>query len=70
MPKNKRLLKALNKSSKTPVLIDDNFPDLSKDPVFLAKHEKAEKFIAKYGLPESFKKKTKSKKEKRSARKV
>ena len=38
-------------------MIDDDFPDLSKDPVFIAKHEKAEKLIAEYGLPEFFKKK-------------
>ena len=47
MPKKKR--------SSAPVLIDDNFPDLSKDPVFMAKHEKAEKLIAEFGIPEAFK---------------
>ena len=41
-------------------LYDDNFPDFSNDPYVLAKMEKAEKLIAEYGLPESFK--TKSKK--------
>lgn len=43
-----------------PVPVDDNFPDLSNDPYVLAKMEKAEKLITEYGLPESFK--TKSKK--------
>jgi hypothetical protein len=50
---------AKKKRSITPVLIDDDFPDLSKDPVFAAKHEKAEKLIAEFGIPEAFKTKTK-----------
>jgi hypothetical protein len=61
MPKSKRSNKALSKYSKTPVLIDDNMPDLANDPVFMAKHEKAEKLIAEFGLPKSIKLKTKSK---------
>ncbi|HXB29478.1 MAG TPA: hypothetical protein VNW49_06650 [Puia sp.] len=47
MPKKKR--------SNTTVFIDDDFPDLSKDPVFIAKHEKAEKLITEFGIPEAFK---------------
>lgn len=57
MPKKNRSLKALKNFTKNTILIDDDFPDLSKDPVFIAKHEKAEKLIAEYGLPEFFKKK-------------
>ena len=53
----KKLLKDLNKKSKAYFQIDNNMPDLSKDPVFIAKHEMAEKFIAEHGLPESFRKK-------------
>ena len=34
--------------------------DLSNDPVVLAKKEKAEKLIAKYGLPEDSKYKSKA----------
>ena len=54
----------LEKLSKS-VPIDENMPDLSKRPVVLAKMAKAEKLIAKYGLPESYKKNAKSKKSKR-----
>jgi hypothetical protein len=61
MPKKKRSLKASNIFSSTPVIIDDNFPDLRKDPVFMAKHEKAEKLIAEFGIPEAFKTKPKLK---------
>jgi hypothetical protein len=42
------------------VPVDENFPDLSNDPFVLAKVEKAEKLITKYGLPELLKKKTKA----------
>jgi hypothetical protein len=45
-----------------PIPIDENMPDLSNDPYVLAKMEKAEKLIAEYGLPESFKTKAKSEK--------
>ena len=50
------------KKSLEPVPIDENMPDLSNDPVVLAKMEKAEKLIAEYGLSESFKTKSKAKK--------
>jgi hypothetical protein len=33
------------------VTIDPNMPDLSKDPYFVKKAEKARAFIAKHGLP-------------------
>jgi hypothetical protein len=56
---SKKLLKDLNKKSKAYFQIDNNMPDFSKDPAFLAKHELAEKFIAEHGLPDSFKKKQK-----------
>ena len=52
---------AKKKKSSTSVLIDDDFPDLSKDPVFMAKQEKAEKLIAEFGLPKEWEKKTKAK---------
>jgi hypothetical protein len=47
-----------------PVIIDDHMPDLSNDPFVLAKMEKAEKLIKKYGLPESFKTTLKAKSQK------
>lgn len=56
MPKS---LKALIKKLKIKVTIDDDFPDLSNDPVFVAKNKKAAKFIAEHGLPEDFKTKAK-----------
>ncbi len=56
---SKKLLKDLNKKSKAYFQIDNNMPDFSKDPAFVAKHEMAEKFIAEHGLPESFNKKEK-----------
>jgi hypothetical protein len=56
---SKKLLKDLNKKSKAYFQIDNNMPDFSKDPSFLAKHELAEKFIAEHGLPDSFKQKAK-----------
>jgi hypothetical protein len=68
MSKKKRSLKSLNNFTKTLIIIDDNFPDLSKDPVFMAKHEKAEKLIAEFGIPEAFK--TKPKKAKSARRKA
>jgi hypothetical protein len=57
MNKNLRELKALNKKYKISVRIVKNMPDLSNDPVFVAKKEIAEKFIAEHGLPEDFKSK-------------
>jgi len=51
--------KSNSKKSLKPVPIDDNIPDLSNDPFVLAKMAKAEKLIAKYGLPETFKTKPK-----------
>ncbi len=59
---SKKLLKDLHKKSKAYFKIDNNMPDFSKDPAFVAKHEMAEKFIAEHGLPESFKTGAKSKK--------
>jgi hypothetical protein len=59
---SKKLLKDLNKKSKAYFQFDNNMPDFSKDPAFLAKHELAEKFIAEHSLPESFKTKPKEKK--------
>ena len=49
--------------------IVDDMPDFSKDPVFVAKQEKAEKLIAKYGVPETSRAKKKVKDSKK-ARKV
>ena len=65
MPKKKRSIKALNKYQRTPTLIDDNMPDLCNDSVFIAKHEKAEKLIAEFGLPKSNKLKMNSKTKKK-----
>jgi len=59
----------LEKSLKS-VSIDKNMPDLSNHPVVLAKMAKAEKLIAKYGLPESYKKNAKSKKSNRKTPKA
>jgi hypothetical protein len=59
MTKNLKELKALNKKYKISVRIVKNMPDLSNDPVVLAKMEKAEKLIAQYGIPEEFKAKNK-----------
>jgi hypothetical protein len=40
-----------NKKYSLDVIIDPNMPDLSKDPYFVKKAEKARAFIAKHGLP-------------------
>jgi hypothetical protein len=61
MKKGSKESKILKKFLKTPILIDEDFPDLSRDPVVLAKMERAEKFIAEHGLPDSPKNKTKDK---------
>jgi hypothetical protein len=53
------LSKEINKILKKSFRVDKNMEDFSKDPVFVAKHEKAEKFIAEHGLPESSNKKIK-----------
>jgi hypothetical protein len=53
MKKNLKELKALNKKYNVSITIDKNMPDLSNDPFVLAKLEKAEKFIAEHGLPDS-----------------
>jgi len=53
-------LKAFNKKYNISVTVDENMEDFSKDPFVVAKNEKAAKLIAKYGLPKSFQKKTKS----------
>ncbi len=66
MTKKNRSLKELKNFAKNTILIDDDFPDLSKDPVFAAKHEKAEKLIAEFGIPEAFKTKPKLKKVKKT----
>ena len=58
--------KSLFKKHLKPIQIDDSMPDFSKDPVFVAKHEKAEKFIAEHGLPESFKTTPKAKSPKKA----
>jgi hypothetical protein len=53
MKKNLKVLRALNKKYNISVTVDKNMEDHSNDPFVLAKLEKAEKLIAKYGLPES-----------------
>jgi hypothetical protein len=59
MNKNLRELKALNKKYKISVKIVKNLPDLSNDPVFVAKNKKATEFLAKHPFPEDFKTKPK-----------
>ena len=56
------------KELQKPFPVDENFPDLSNDPFDSAKMEKAEKLIAEFGIPESFK--TKPKKAKSVKRKA
>jgi hypothetical protein len=63
-----RMSKHLKKILKESYPIEISTEDLSKDPVFAAKHEKAEKLIAEFGIPEAFK--TKPKKAKSVRRKV
>jgi hypothetical protein len=67
MKKEIKELRALNKKYNISVKIDKNMPDYSKDPFFIAKNERAEKFIAEHGLPDSPKNKTKAKKLKAKA---
>lgn len=62
MRKNLKELKALNKKYNVSITIDHDIPDLSNDPFVLAKLEKAKKFIAEHGLPESSNTKLKAKK--------
>ena len=62
MKKNLKQSKALKELVKNPILIDENIRDHSNDPFVLAKLEKAEKFIAEHGLPDSFYKKSNTKK--------
>jgi hypothetical protein len=52
------MAKSLLEKLQEPIPVDGNMPDFSNDPFVLAKLEKAEKLIAKYGLPESFRNKT------------
>ncbi len=59
--KTSKALTAFNKKYNISITVDKNMPDFSKDPVFRAKHEKAEKFLAEHGTPESFRKKSKAK---------
>jgi hypothetical protein len=65
MKKNLKELRALNKKYNISVTVDKNMEDHSNDPFVLAKLEKAEKLIAKYGLPESTNTKSKAKKKKK-----
>jgi hypothetical protein len=65
MKKNTKELKTLIEKYNISVTIDKNMPDHSNDPFVLAKLEKAEKFIAEHGLPESSNIKLKAKKRKK-----
>jgi hypothetical protein len=67
MPKAKKI-KSKNPFSfnKEDFSIVDDMPDFSKDPVFVAKQEKAEKFIAEYGVPETSRAKKKVKDSKKA----
>jgi hypothetical protein len=65
MKKNQKQSKLLKNFTKNPIVIDENMPDFSNDPFVLAKLEKAEKFLAEHGLPESFYKKSNAKKPKK-----
>ncbi len=47
--------KALKKIFKESYPIEISKEDFSNDPVFLAKHDEAEKLIAEFGIPEAFK---------------
>jgi hypothetical protein len=58
---SKKIDKILNES----ITVDENMEDFSNDPVFVAKNEKAEKFLAEHGVPESFSNKTKAKNKKK-----
>jgi hypothetical protein len=65
MARDTRAEKALKKFLKTPILIDENMEDFSNQPVFVKRGEQAAEFIAKNGLPESFKTKPKTKGQRR-----
>jgi hypothetical protein len=62
MSRNSGIEKAIKKFLKTPILIDENMEDFSNHPDFVARSKQATEFIAKNGLPKSFKKKTNAKK--------
>jgi hypothetical protein len=47
---SKKQVKNLIKKSKVSFRVDNNMPDFSKDPAFIAKQEKAEKLLAECGL--------------------
>jgi hypothetical protein len=57
--------KILKKVLKESYPIEKFTVDLSNDPVVVAKREKAEKFIAEHGLPESSNNKSRAKKTKK-----
>ncbi len=59
MARDLSIEKVLEKFLKTPILIDENMEDFSNHPDFVASGKRAAKFIAKNGLPKSFKKKPK-----------
>lgn len=61
------MTKALKKIFKESYPIEMSTEDLSNDPVFLAKHEKAEKLIAEFGIPEAFKINAKAERSRRKA---
>ena len=60
--------KDLKNFLKTPIVIDENMEDFSNHPDFVASAKRAAEFIAKNGLPKSFK--TKPKKAKGVKRKA
>ncbi len=62
MSRDSGIEKALKKFLKTPIIIDENMEDFSNHPDFVARSKQAAEFIAKNGLPESFKTQAKSKK--------
>jgi len=47
---SKKQVKNLIKKSKVSFRVDNNMPDFSKDPAFIAKQEKAEKLLTECGL--------------------
>lgn len=47
----------ISKSSGLQITIVPSLPDYSKDPTIIKRAKEAKKFIKKYGIPESFKKK-------------
>ncbi len=57
MSKDTRADKSLKDFLKTPILIDENMEDFSNHPLFVMRGKQAAEFIAKNGLPKSFKKK-------------